>query len=66
MSYRGRSADFSSGFPKLAATPISEVIQTIQVVKSMQKTMTDLAEVVERLANRVLELERRSGTDKTL
>lgn len=43
----------------MATTPISEIIQTIQVVKSMQATMKDLTDVVERLADRVLELERR-------
>jgi hypothetical protein len=43
----------------VAATPISDIVATIEVVRTMQRTLADLAEVVERLGDRVVALERR-------
>jgi hypothetical protein len=43
----------------VATTPIRDVVQTIEVVRTMQKTLTDLTEVVERLGARIIELEKR-------
>ena len=45
--------------PDVATTPIRDVVQTIQVVRTMQKTLTDLTEVVERLGARIIELDKR-------
>ena len=45
--------------PDVAATPIRDIVQTIEVVRTMQKTLTDLTEVVERLGARIIELEKR-------
>ena len=49
----------SSASLDVAATPISDIVATIEVVRTMQRTLADLAEVVERLGDRVVALERR-------
>jgi hypothetical protein len=45
--------------PDMARTPISEIVATIEVVKTMQQTLAQLTQVVENLGGRVLKLEQR-------
>lgn len=45
--------------PDMARTPISEILATIEVVKTMQQTLAQLTQVVENLGGRVLKLEQR-------
>jgi hypothetical protein len=43
----------------MARTPTSEILLTIQAVKQMQADLTTLAKVVERIGERLVQLEAR-------
>jgi hypothetical protein len=48
----------------MARTPPSEILQTIQAVKQMQADLTTLAKVVEKLGERLVQLETRMDSSR--
>jgi predicted double-glycine peptidase len=47
----------------MAKTPISEHVETIELVRTMKRTLDSLADVVEDLGNRVVRLEQKTEDD---
>ena len=47
----------------MAKTPISELLETIELVRTMKETLDSLVDVVEKLGERVVRLEQKTGHD---
>lgn len=47
----------------MAKIPISELVETIELVRSLRDTVDKLVGIVEKLGERVLHLEQKAGDD---
>ena len=47
----------------MATTPISELVATIELVRTMKETLDGLVDVVEKLGERVVRLERKTADE---
>jgi hypothetical protein len=47
----------------MAQTPISELVETIKLVRTIKETLDGLVDVVEKLGDRVVRLEQKTGDD---
>jgi hypothetical protein len=45
----------------MAKIPISELVETIELVRTMKETLDSLVDVVEKLGERVVRLEQKTG-----
>lgn len=47
----------------MAQIPISELVDTIKLVRTIKETLDGLVEVVEKLSDRLMRLEEKAGED---